>query len=72
MSSDLGYVLVTPYSTDEKAVLATASTLEALVGMHECILPLTSTGKLLVKSSDPDFLIFAIKNQGYAADAVRL
>lgn len=72
-------VFVTPHSTEPSALEATASTLLALhpAGGHvptrdpEGKLALTADGRMVVESRDPDFLVFAVRRQGYGLDAER-
>lgn len=69
-------VLVTPHSTAPDALAATARTLAALPGTTvayeaDGTPALDSAGRLRLSSADPDFVLFAIKQQGYALDAVK-
>lgn len=69
-------VLVTPHSTASNSLAATATVLSTIqpIGGHLCRRAadgalILKDGKLVVDSVNPDFLIFAVKQQGYAASA---
>ena len=70
---------VLPHSTDQGALEALASTLKALVRGGDLVRDLLDPTTILVDLFglvaadviDPDFVIFAIKRQGYAIDAYR-
>lgn len=69
-------VFVTPHSTAPDALAATARTIEGLPGGAivardpDGTPSLDTEGRMLVASSDPGFLLFAVKQQGYALHAV--